>query len=140
MNNIKRDEQRVFNYYTEYSFGYDIQKEFKEFLEGPFDITEGNSSFCISPKFFDSLTGYLKGIPDLSEEFHRKYYKRYDLQSWDYVFLYQTKLSEQFYDDFFHMMTKFCLSVIIKNNRVSSKWVEKNLHRIPQEVWKGVYK
>jgi hypothetical protein len=123
-NNIKRDEERIKEYYVRY---YKVERETMDWF---------------SANWFNHYFLFLEEIPDLSEEFHRKYYSFYELTlHWGFVFFYQTNLSEQFYDDFFGNMVRLedKLSVIIRNNRVSSKWIEKNLYRIPPEVWNKVY-
>jgi hypothetical protein len=82
---------------------------------------------------------FLVQIKDLSEEFHRKYSRFYKTIQWANVFCHQIKLSDKFYDDFFYKINVVGFVEIIKNNRVSSKWIEKNFYRIPPEVWVKVY-
>ncbi len=82
---------------------------------------------------------FLENITDLSEEFHREFSQYYNLSHWYKMFRNQTKLSEQFYDDFFHKIDYESLAVIIRSGRVSNKWVEKNLYKISDEVWEKVY-
>jgi hypothetical protein len=123
---IKRDEERVKKYYED-SLKLEIA---------------GNLANWFNTDWFNRFFLFINDITDLSEEFHRKYSSFYKKTThWYYVFFFQTQLSEQFYDDFFEKMAyvEDQLATIIRHNRVSSKWIEKNLHRIPDEVWKEVW-
>jgi hypothetical protein len=125
MNNIEKDEERVTQHYI------------KMFI----DNVRGNLFYYIC-----TYSSYLMRIPDLSEEFHRKYAPYYDGTHWYTISNHQTNFPEDLYDlaldntnrPLFIGVNHF-IKHLISNNKVSEKWIKRNFHRIPPEMWQKVY-
>jgi hypothetical protein len=128
MNNIERDEQRILSLYNRFYHGEDPTKELLYVI----------STYCT----------YMRDIPNLSEEFHRKYAKHYQSTQWYLVASCQTNFPEDLYDlSLENSSSGRCLFIspanflthLIKSNKVSEGWIRRNFYRIPPKVWEKVY-
>jgi hypothetical protein len=86
---------------------------------------------------------HLKVINDLSEDFIREFSQYWDCwmdeEPWKTVATHQTKLSEQFYEDFLHEFDKNVKVYLIHKGRISGEFIKKHSEAFDQEVWEKVY-
>jgi hypothetical protein len=125
MGDLERDVERVQTIYHKPPYSYrnvsqDINKK-------------------LNDHWFSEAWTFMKEITDISEEFHREYYKFYRHAHWIRVVEYQTKISDKFFEDVFNDIGNDCKAILIKYNKVSQKFVDDNKDSIPVEVWEKIY-